>query len=570
MRMNRKTPVVLAALFALCTGLANAATTRYVEQTGGSDIGNTTCLSANPCQSIGNAVLNSSSGDTILIYDGTYNESLSSEGVLRNNVNIPLTIEAAPGQSPVMTGATTITGWTANGAAWVASWPTKLVPTSGSGLSGINASGSPYTKYPDQIIENGVNLTNVCAPDVGPYNTPDAGQFCVNYKNGTVTIGNDPSGNTVQGSIYQTAVEFTAGAAGSTFEGIQLINYAPNWNLQGDILVYANNVTVDEVQGSYSSCRTLFASGVSGLTVESSSANDNGEGGMSASNIANATFFNNQFNSNNSAQNWQTGYDAGGLKISGGAGGSSYVSINSNSATDNGGPGVWLDTNWQYITVMNNYSAFNQNHGINMEAGSDSYVMNNDTYFNQASNAGGIALSETTGVEIWNNLSQDNYINIKVTDSCNAAVPAASGNEVVNNLVGGGVSGDYDQFYVHDYCICTTGYPQCGNTASNMVSSSGPNPADAWNQYETKLDNYTSYYDAPDQIGWDTVSGNPTQYSKLSAFQTAVSGREVNSLQVNCASGGCPILMTGAPLPPEIANPLGLIPGIAYGVGQAW
>jgi parallel beta-helix repeat protein len=312
----------------------------------------------------------------------------------------------------------------------------------------------------------------------------------------------------------------------------------------------------------------LFASGVSGLTVENSSANENGNGGMSASNIVNAVFYNNQFNSNNAAQNWITSYDASGLKITGGTGGSSQITVDSNTATNNGGPGLWLDTRWQQIVVMNNYSAFNQNHGIDMESGSNSYVMNNNTSFNQASNAGGIALSKTVGVEVWNNLSQDNYTNIKVTDTCDASVPAASGNEVVNNIVGGGITGDFDQVYIHDYCVCSIGYPQCSNTALNMVSGSGSNPADDWNQYETQLNNSNGYHDAANQLGWDTVSGIPAQYSKLSSFQSAVGSREVNSRQVNCSSVGCPSPMTGAPLPSEIALPLGLIPGNTYGVGQ--
>jgi hypothetical protein len=570
-KTNRKLNVavlLLVVLFGFQYGIASAATTRYVAQTGGNDTGNTSCPFANPCQTITKAVLNSISGDTILVYNGTYNESLSSAGLLPQNINIPLTIAAANGQSPVMTGATTITGWTPSGSTWMASWPIKLAPTSGSGLSGINPSGSPYTKYPDQIIENGVNLTNICAPDVGPYNTPGPGQFCINYSNKTVTIGDNPSGNTIQGSIYQTAVKFTSAAAGSTFQGITLINYAPNWNLQGDILVSANNVTINQVQGSHSSCRTLFASGVSGLTVENSSAVQNGNGGMSASTIINATFYNNQFSYNNAAANWITSYDAGGLKITGGSAGSSQITIDSNSATNNGGPGLWLDTRWQKIALTNNYSAFNQNHGIDMESGSNSYVMNNYTYLNQASNAGGIALSKTVGVEVWNNLSQGNFTNIKVTDTCDSSAAASSGNQVVNNIVGGGITGDFDQIYVHNYCVCSIGYPQCGNTALNMVSSSGSNPADAWNQYQTQLNNYSGYHDASYQIGWDTVSGVPTQYSKLSAFQSAVQGREVGSQQVSCTSASCPISMTGTSLPSEIALPLGLVSGNTYGVGQ--
>jgi Right handed beta helix region len=565
--------VLTAALLgSLQIGVASA-TTYYVKQVAGG-LDSNGCTSSMPCASINRAYSLASIGDSIEVYQGDYNESLS--------VSKRITLDNADGLA-VMDGAQVVTSWTANGspANWFAPWNHPFAASSPAGVAALNSSypNYPLGKFPVRVFRNGTPLRNICDP-TGAFVVPGSGQFCINYAAQKVYVGDNPSAQTMQVSNLQNAIDITPGGSGSTIRGMVVTKYAPSWNMQGDVAIEpnANNVTVDGLQGSDSAARTLYAHGNSGLVVENSNAMNNSEGGMSASSITSFTFSGNTFSQNNwfsgatpYTTQWLTTYDAGGLKITGGSGGTSAGFITANTASYNGGPGLWLDTNWSGITINDNLSLSNLNHGIYMEHGSSSYVINNNSQDNNPLNASGIGLSKTVGIELWNNRAERNYTNIRVTDSCDCTTGPASGNKIVNNSVGAGVLGDYDQIYVHDYCTDATTacsgahYPQYGNTASIMVS------VDDWNQFEKKLDNGAGGYepDAPKQMGWDKVSGIPIQYSTLIQFRSDIPNRELNSQQFDCSVVACaPSMLTGAQLPAQVATPEGLTAGFAYGVGN--
>ena len=114
---GKEAKILFCALSALAAtpGLAHAAN-RYVDSTIGNNAG-TSCAQVAPCQTIAYAIANSSSGDTIVVDDGTYNESVSlGDGRSIESQNF---VTADSGQTIVDGGSATAITVAASGAGHV-------------------------------------------------------------------------------------------------------------------------------------------------------------------------------------------------------------------------------------------------------------------------------------------------------------------------------------------------------------------------------------------------------------------------------------------------------------------
>ncbi len=568
----------------------------FVDSTNGSDSNN--CLSSvTACQTVGHAL---TLGNTLLLAAGAYPEEIT--------ISKPTSLKTTDGTSDAyFDGGISVTNWTNNGdGTWSATLPyTSLIPTSSSTCQSClgTVQYAQYAMYPDAVHEVTVSgsdknsLMEVCNPS-GPYVTPTAGQFCIQYNTsatrpGTVTIGDDPTGQNIEVSRYQVGITFTATATGSSMDGIGVTRYADNYNAtqHGAILVAANNVSIIRLWGGWNSNRSINAQAVTGFVLMGSDIENNREGGVAGASLTNAVISNNVISNNNSNQLFAVDWDASGLKLSRGVGNQ----INGNTMCYNGGPGFWEDYEGYNLVVAGNMSCFNMGHGIDVEKSGwsptelgitnpsgvtwvPSIIANNVSVGNNQptladSQVAGISAANDGHLEIWNNTlggngvaNSGNYTALKIVDSDAHPIPPAAGNQVFNNIlaqgftfpVGGG--GDFDLFYNHEYA------GENGQIGTQMVSASD------FNMYWQDVGPVPPYV-----IGWDLTTTKPTQFATLAAFQAEVPNYEMHSLMASSlpynTSYQCTTCVPGAPLPADIAAvmgvPAGTVPNIgAFGMGN--
>jgi trimeric autotransporter adhesin len=442
-----------------------------------------------------------------------------------------------------MDGSIVVTGWAGN----TAPWPYELVPTSDT--RGIDPA-FPLTKYPDAVFEDGVPLSNVCAPDGTPV-TPTAGEFCINYAAQTLTLGDDPTGHEIRASNLPLALVLNSGSDGSAVEGLSWIRYAPHYDpdQHGAVLINSNNVSLDNISCFYSSNQCVEARNVTGLMVTNGDFENNREGGLAGSQLVNATFQNNIVSYNNVNQHFLIGWDTAGAKFAGG----SNIRWDGNTSSYNGGSGVWFDFLWSGVAVVNNVVQFNASHGIDLEKGGPAIVANNliTDSNGPVSDTAGINEAGDQRVENWNNTVAGSFTDMAIVDSVASGVPVASGNQMFNTIMADGVAGDFDLYYVHAY--------SGGQPASQIVTASDFNVF------------YQNGRTPPSIVGWDkTKSGTPVQYATLARFVAANPPYDAHSVQ----SATLPfdasyqsIYQVGALLPADVATALGVPAGSQMGIG---
>jgi parallel beta-helix repeat protein len=90
----------------------------------------------------------------------------------------------------------------------------------------------------------------------------------------------------------------------------------------------------------------------------------------------------------NNTRSYDVAVHAGGIKIIGGAAGSSAIEIYRNWIHDNTGRGLWLDTNVRDVTIGENLIEDNTSHGIFYETSWDGVIRDNRVLNNAAEHAG--------------------------------------------------------------------------------------------------------------------------------------------------------------------------------------
>lgn len=499
-------------------------------------------------------------GDTIEIAGGDYNEAVT--------VNKKLTINADPGA--VLDGAMVVKfapGFN------TAAWPYKFVPTKTNVDSltcrVVNAAigcltAHPFVAYPDAVFMDSVPLTNACAPD-GAIVVPGPGQFCVNYAAQALTLGDDPTGHEIRASNIAVPLTFAPGSDGSIVTGLHVTRGAPHWEpdgQHGQIYVGANNVTFINVTSDYSSNRGLYVtSNMNGFGCANCILDHNREGGGASTRATNLNLKGGSASWNNADMAYAPGWDTSGWKF---ARGSTYI-VDALNTSHNGGPGVWWDFLWDHVSVVNGISQFNAGHGIDLEKGNGPAIVAN---YLVTDNHGpvpavsGISAAGDQKVRIWNVTAANNVLNIRTIDSTASGVLPAAGNEIWNSIMGPVYMGDptqggFDDAYAHSY--------------------NGGGPLGGAILIATGFNVYYLANGKPSAMGFDKLSATkPIQYATCAAFHAANSTYETNpdGTQSCIDATALPydanyksLYPTGAPLPADVANALGLSTGAQVGRG---
>ena len=348
---------------------------------------------ANPFATVARAVSAVSSGGTVVLRGGVYNQSTS--------VFKTVTIENYPGEVVWFDGSIPVTSWqkTTNG------WSTNYVYqfdssasfSSGSDAGGFVSSQYPMAAHPDQAFLDGQQLTQVAS-------SPGAGQFAVDTNAHLLTVGSDPTGHAMRVSTLQQA--FVFGGTGIVLRGVGVRNYATSLPQMGTIYLggsgghdVVSNVVISNTATQALSVYSPYVL-LDHLTVDHS-----GMTGIHATNSNSLTIQWCDIEYNN-VEHFNAGPSAGGIKVTRLDG----LTVSHNLVTNNiGEAGVWADENVINYKITSNVVTNNGREGcpqVQVELSSHGIIADNDI----GNGKYGLTVFDSGWNEIYNNRFHGNAI----------------------------------------------------------------------------------------------------------------------------------------------------------------
>lgn len=475
-----------------------------------------------PLRTISKAISKAKSGQTIVVRNGTYHES----------VVIPagktLKLRQYPGETVWLDGSKSITGFTASGKGWAKSgwnYDFDTSPTYTRGAKdntteawGFISADYPLAAHPDQVWINGTKQTQVSSAS-----KLKAGTFYVDRSNNKLHLGTNPSGKTVRASTLVKALSIRS--ENSSVSGINVRKYAPSVPDMAAVTAEKPGITVENLTIEDSATTGLNISAVKN-TVSNVKIQRSGMLGMNAT-YSDGLVVNKLVSTGNNHERFNTSPVSGGLKI----GRTRGVTVKNSVMNNNYGPGLWLDESVYDSKILNNDMIGNSGHGLSLEISAKSVVANNRI----AKNTGyGFKLNNSSDVAIWNNtISGKNRVLNIVQDARRASKKSDPGHDprqpfpdttmtwinkniVVKNNVFSNTGGGNAIVAVEDYSASFSAEQMKISLASNAYHrTTASNPK--WS------------------VIWSKGSGNPSVYTNLAAFIKA-KNQDKNSFEVTSSS----------------------------------
>lgn len=288
--------------------------------------------SDHPYNTISGAVEAAEAGSTIEVADGTYREGELS-------VTKSLTIRAAEGAKPVLTGAEVPTSWSRSGSAWATA--ADMVRFCTVCTTNADPSVEGMAAHPEQVFVDGQPLTQVGSRDEvtdstfyvednDPITLKDpsnnrAGYNAKPHRGTSYVIGVDPAAHNVE--VVQHSRAMTLNADDITLDGLTVEKYSPvqEWNY------------IDQDIGANTGGLMLFGAGKN-LTITNNAFRYSGAGtAVGITDASNATFSGNQITDN-------AGTGAGINRSSG-------VTVENNSWSGNNTSGFNTNSCGAYCTI---------------------------------------------------------------------------------------------------------------------------------------------------------------------------------------------------------------------------
>lgn len=343
--------------------------------------------SAAPYASISAALSVAPAGSTIVVGAGVYRESLDLER--------PVSILAAPGPRPWLSGAEVATEWTAGGGRW---W-TNAAGVTRTGWSTGMIGGEPAGLV-DIVAVDGVVLNQVTtAADLGPRT------FMVDDSSGRLWLGADPTASIVEVGAREHAINFNS-VPGSRLEGIGVRHYVTAPGDRAAVEIRGGGVTLVDVEVIESSNAGIQAIGAD-IALIGVTARGNGRLGVNAHQADGLIVRGGTFTSNNNEGQVFRGA-AGGIKVTA----SRDIVVESSTSSDNGGSGIWIDMSSVGVTISGNTTDHNSKAGIYVEVSARAVVEGNQA----TGNAHGIEIAESNDVVVRGNVVTANTRGIWVVD----------------------------------------------------------------------------------------------------------------------------------------------------------
>ncbi len=511
---------------------------------------------ASPFASIQDAIDAATSGSTIVIRGGSYDES----------VVIPqgkaLTLQPYPGEAVWLDGSRAVSSWTstttAKGTTWSTAWSvafdssptyTRGAPDGTDvGWSFVNAT-HPLAAHPDQVWLDGAALAQVGSPSqLVP------GTFFVNPDNGRLFLGSDPNGHEVRASDTIKAV--TVLGTGSVIRGMGIRRFAPSVPDMGAVVVLGDNVTLENLSIT-DNATTGLSVDASGATLKKLTVARNGMLGIHADSADDLTATNLLVTDNNTEQ-FNRAPVAGGMKTTR----SRHVSVSSSAFLRNDGNALWFDESVYDGTAVSNDIMDNSGNGLVVELSSLFTLANNVVANNGIA---GVLISDSNQAAVWNNTVTGNNRDINITQgdrrASNLSIPGHDPRQVLPDPTVTWVTGQVTvknnvlANSTGNCVLCVEDYSHQRSAQQMQINSNG-------NVFQR-----TSTAKPIWLVVWSRGAGNPAVYTKLGDY-VAATGQDRQSLSIDSGqalSGVATPLATvtaaaarvAQPLPPAVATLLG-------------
>ncbi|WP_431198304.1 right-handed parallel beta-helix repeat-containing protein [Leifsonia xyli] len=460
-----------------------------------------------PFRTVAAAVAKATSGQTIVLRAGTYNES----------VTLPpgkqLTLQSYPKEAVWFDGSVPVTNWTKSGSVWVATGWNHVFdhsPTYSRGAADGTASGwqwinpsFPMAAHPDQLFVKGTSQRQVTDAS-----KVVAGTFAYNEAAKTLITGTDPTGGDTRASTLQKA--FTIANSGDVLRGFGIRRYADSVPDMGVLTATKGGTTLENIAVTDSATQGISLGGANNVLRNVTVAR-NGLTGVHADYADNLTV-QNLLAAGNTAERFNTSPVSGGMKITRSRG----VTVTGSAFVGNYGQGFWTDMAVYDMTFANNDYLRNLANGLDIEISQKALVSNIKAIDNSQA---GVKVDSSADVQIWNSTLADNKRNVDITQSTRRGTNAAdyghdprrpfpdpemtwiSSNVQVRNSVLSGSTGN---------CLL------CMEDYSHQFSAAA---------LKTVVSNTLFQRPSTSQPGWVVIwsrgAGDPAIYSTLPSFQAA-------------------------------------------------
>lgn len=350
-----------------------------------------------PLRSIAAAIDMAIPGDTIVIREGTYRETLPA-------LTVPLTLQPFPGEKVWLKGSMEIGDWRREGSAWVRDGWTYSFCNDCFHPDNIDPE-FPDAGLPDQVFLDGKPLLQV-SDRAGL----TSGTFFVDDGRDRLYVMDDPAGRTVEASIHSTALTILNGAQGTTIRGLGFAHYSPvaEAGLGGAVKVDTDHVVLIGNIFAWSAVKGLSVFGRH-VTVADNTFIYNGMMGMAAWRADGLALSGNRFAYNNRERFIRTGVvsEAAGAKITRSRG----ITVTGNRFENNHASGLWLDLSVSHATITNNRFTANDWHGLFFEISAHGVIASNVMAGNGVA---GLALANATHVDVYNNTIAGNELGLVI------------------------------------------------------------------------------------------------------------------------------------------------------------
>jgi mannuronan 5-epimerase len=360
-----------------------------------------------PADSIASGVARTPAGGTLVLHGGTYRQAVGS-------VNKPVTIQAYPGERPVISGADVVKAWTASGGVWRATnWTSPFGQTQ---YRADEVSTNPVAGKVEQVYRDGKYLKQVANKA-----QISKGTFWVDPSTRQLWVGDDPNAATVEVSNRDRAMTLEKGSSGARLLGLRFTAYAsPHLDNGAMVYVAGSNTTVTDSQFDHSSGAGLKIAGTN-ETVTHSTFSDNGAEGMTGNRNDNSLVQFNQFVRNN-AENFNTLTCKGVCTIAGfKTAHSAKLKVADNAFVGNASNGYWCDLACTDGVITGN-AVSGGGAGLYYEVSSRATISNN---YVENTSQGGIRISGSDHVTVTDNKLHNNRWQFTVYDDARSAASDA-------------------------------------------------------------------------------------------------------------------------------------------------
>ncbi|MCP3952589.1 MAG: right-handed parallel beta-helix repeat-containing protein [Desulfobacterales bacterium] len=511
-----------------------------------------------PFLTIGHALGEVPDGSTIVVREGVYREG----GYVFNK---KLTLQPYPHEEVWMKGSIVLSDWVAFGAIWRHDgWTYQF--DQDSYAPGTFEEAYPHAGKPDMVFVDGEPLQQV-----GELAEVTGNSFFVDYQESILYIGTDPQGKTIEASAWGGALRALQGsklsADGSIIRGLGLMHYAGD-HYEGSLQCDEVGVTFENNTIAWSASNGLAIYNSTGSVVRGNTIIYNGHIGLSGFKAQDLVVEDNRFIANNQEHFVTHGpaAEAAGVKIFE----SNGLLIRNNLVKKNLAIGMWFDGSTYDARIVSNVARDNESIGFYYEISTDAVIAGNLAVGNDEA---GIELDNATRVKVYNNTLAGNTLAVfddqrENTDPSEREkahnITWITGEvELKNNIISNS-DGKEALLIVRDF----NSQPLKG--ADDMITAS----------------NHNAYYRTNSSIPSTLVEWwrgtNRIDFLHLDAFRSGTS-EEANGQAIDDVAespffvdepegdyrlrGDSIARRAGEPLPPDVADALGLKTGVPVDVG---